>query len=542
LIQHSFALRTHERHRPFYGTEVEERVRARFEVPGAGFEVESVVRPFTGTDPRDAVAHSLLVDEDLTTIEPQRSALFTLTENSYEQELPPSFAWAGHDDPKDIWDRFVFADRDKRGEASLNDFIVHCGAGSGALADDETRVSRALGELLAYRRSMLFGLALGNRFVNVTLPYALLKPEPAPARCPGGSWILQPVVSLIRVGRDGDNFRRVYSISLFLIPVGDDGSSARKMSIEEMRRMVRTDWGLAGVPREIPRYLMVGPLRAYLLSLGFAAGEHGHGKILTLRQAVESLAFAVALRMVQGPQDSADDFVRREIGNDVVTSIGNCRVSSVLVVDPRLSAHEVGDRLPQPVYPGSLERVMRALAGENRLGEARKYRLDRDYCDNDDYAIGVLPASRCTVLASSGSAQHGRSESGLLQAGWMAYMAIGAATAIGMIRAIHRDLERLDRSEPTAVAKIERDVVVDLHEIYDLDITWEAYRHRYRLLRTLLGVTADYQALHGKLQALYRETDARFEARTQRRLIVLTAAIVILSAFILAGTILLAVK
>ncbi len=128
-----------------------------------------------------------------------------------------------------------------------------------------------------------------------------------------------------------------------------------------------------------------------------------------------------------------------------------------------------------------------------------------------------------------------------MQAAWIAYMAIGAASAIGTMRGIDRDLEKVKKSDPSEIGNIEREVTVDLHEIYDLDITWEAFRHRYRRLREQLGITSDYEALHRKLEALYRETSARFEATTQERLVWLTAAIVILSALILAGTIVLGV-
>ena len=78
-------------------------------------------------------------------------------------------------------------------------------------------------------------------------------------------------------------------------------------------------------------------------------------------------------------------------------------------------------------------------------------------------------------------------------------MAIGAAMATGMVRSIYDDIEKVDDTKPKEVAKIEREVVVDLHEIYDLDITWEQYRHRYYLLRDRLGITRDYKSLQVEL-------------------------------------------
>jgi hypothetical protein len=571
LIQHSFALRAHVLHRPFSGSSVEEMVRSRFGLPpvdGAEFRVTPVGRPRKRDQQAGLVPHSLLAKDDLTTTEPRGVPFLEQEDGVYEMNLPKPFSWAGGDCREDAWKRFVFASRGEDDRAWSNDFVIDAVGGERPESEREAGlVAHALCELLAHRRSQLFGLVLANRFVNVMLPHALLTPTPELGGCgqdgvdgAAGRWILQPLVTLIRVRHDGRDFRRMYSMSFFLIPVADPGCEAREMSAWEISRVVRAGWGLAAArwPVGFPRFALDGPLPAYVSRLApvidrnlrpapLIEGEAGGSaqaswRPLTLRQTAEAVMFAISLRMAEGPADRARERVQQEIGDNVVTSLGSSRVSSVLVVDSELATGEVPGRRPRPTFPGSLGYLMRTLARENRVASRRRYRLDRDFFDPERYAIGVLPSNRCIVFTTAESEQYGRSESGLMQAGWIAYMAIGAAAAIGTMRAIDRDLEMADGSEPTKVAQIEHDVVVDLHEIYDLDITWEAYRHRYRLLRDQLGITADYQALEGKLHALYRETDARYDAKTQRRLVVLTAAIVILSAFILAGTILLAVK
>jgi hypothetical protein len=136
------------------------------------------------------------------------------------------------------------------------------------------------------------------------------------------------------------------------------------------------------------------------------------------------------------------------------------------------------------------------------------------------------------VAAASSEEQYGRWESGLMQAGWIAYLAIAAASAIGTMRAINRDLERVKREDPGEIVAIEHEAAVDLHEIYDLDITWEAYRLRYRRLLDRLGITGDYKALHGKLGALYRETSTGFEKESQRQLSKVNNALLWLSVFV----------
>jgi hypothetical protein len=247
----------------------------------------------------------------------------------------------------------------------------------------------------------------------------------------------------------------------------------------------------------------------------------------------EAIAFAVALRMAQGPYGRIDQEGGREIGDGIVTALGNSRVSSAVVVDDALERHELED--PGVAFPGKLGALMKTLAGEVRVPDGAnatvpsQYRLDHAYIDHGDFAIGVLPSNRCLVVTTDPKAQDGREDSALMQAGWIAYTVIAAASAIGTMRAINGALETVNRSSPKQIAGLEHEVAVDLHELYDLDITWEAYRIRYRRLRKQLGITSDYQALRGKLEALYRESSAGFEAKSQRWLILLTAVIALFS-------------
>jgi len=175
--------------------------------------------------------------------------------------------------------------------------------------------------------------------------------------------------------------------------------------------------------------------------------------------------------------------------------------------------------------------------------KGQRYRLDRPFVDDDLYVVGVLPANRCMVVASRGCAQYGIRESALMQAGSVAYMTIGAATAIGTLREFDRRLERLEGAEdPREIARIDAEIAADLAEIYDLDITRESYRAIYSRFRKRLGITRDYKTLQSKMQTLYRATSTFHEHQEERRLAWLTAAIVALSVLILIGTVIVAGK
>ena len=112
-------------------------------------------------------------------------------------------------------------------------------------------------------------------------------------------------------------------------------------------------------------------------------------------------------------------------------------------------------------------------------------------------------------------------------------MTIGAATAIGTMRAIDRDLERMEGEDPRKIAEIEGEIAADLHELYDLDITRETYRHLYRRLCKQLGIARDYKTLQKKMEALYRATSTNETVKSQRLLMGLTVVLAVLTVLLI---------
>jgi hypothetical protein len=574
LIQHSFALQIDKGRRPFHGHANHELVAECFELPssgGARFRVKAVSEPARGAHLGRLASHSPLVQHGLADVRPLQMKFLEPTPDGseYGTPLPEAFKWAAtkreYSKPNVEEARFIFADAGEEAEARpSNDFLVN-GVGC---EGEELAISQLLLEVIAQRRSRLFGLALAHRIVNVMLPHAILRP--AGARRGGvstgaelGAWYLQPLVSFIRDDRDHRGFRSMYSLTLFMVPVDEPRCGDRQMSKYEIEWAINAGWSLATTPPpvEIPTFEVRGPLPGYISRLAQldlasllhspsrakgAAGAAARGNCgpLTLRQATELLAFGVALRVARGGSArGVDERVKRRVGDDVVTSLGSARVSSLVFVDDKLTQARVREPLKQGPPPGRLGALMDALAPESRAPEPwsaslhREYRLDRAFVDEDTYAVGVLPKNRCLVIASAADAQHGRRGSGLMHAGSVAYMTIGAATAIGMMRAIDHDLEEMVGEDPARIADIDGEIAADLNEIYDLDITREAYRHLYRLLRDRLGIARDYETLQDKMSALYRATSTKHEIKSQRLLALLTAAIVALSVLILIFTV-----
>lgn len=567
LVQHSFALHSLGSHVPLYGETNLECLSKRFKTGDC--TVHPVGELKQACDSRN-IAHSPLAQAELTTIGHCRAQYLVPVVSGPRKKLPLALSWAESAESTpasaDLYEdpNLIFADAfDDDRVHSVNDFLVRQQSG-----EPGEEISQLFLELMAHKRSRLFGFALANRIVTLMLPHAILEPSQLSSRAsPGaaGEWFMQPLISLIRGGTGRRNFRRMYALTLFLLPVEDRGNSlaARLMTPAEMKAMVNPGWGFAAAPppgtgtyfkspeslleylSEIARLDMAG-IGPRLRRQGSAAGP-SQPDGATLRQIAERVAFGVGLTLAQG-EGGLGEREKRHIGNAVITSLGSARVSSLVVVDKDLKPGKIKKPVREEPFPGALLSLMNNLACPARSPKARdrhsrKYRLDRPFVDSELYAIGVLPTKRCLVVTSSRDAQYGVRESAFMQAGSIAHMTIGAATAIGTMREIDRRLEFLeDADEPRAIAKIDAEIASDLAEIYDLDITRESYRAIYQRLRDRLGITRDYVMLQGKMEMLYRATSTFHARKSERLLVGLTAAIVALSVLILIGTIIVAGK
>jgi hypothetical protein len=561
LIQHSFALRLAKEHRPFVGPDTASRIRERFSFPASGgsaFVVRSVCEPTKGSPDRRGETtriadHSPLVRSGKTMVQPLPISFSLAGGDESGPDLPSAFAWAktesGELDQRQEGPTFVLGAVDPETEQSeRNDYLIER---SGCATEPQAPSSFLL-EILAHKRSRLFGLALASRIVSVMLPHAVLIPEEGAKS--KKSWLVQPLVSFVRDGQERTEFRNTYSLTLLLIPITAKRFGERTMTDQEIDLTVNAGWSLASVPTctKPPRFRASGPLLEYLPRLAapydpaallWQRGDSGSEKSLTLRQGTEVLAFGLGLRLAQGSRDRATERTVREIAEDVVTSLGSARVSSVLVVG---GITEDGIRKEKDTSLSRHHALMATISRETRpptsVAGYRKYSLDRAFVDDATYVAGVVPAKRCLVVSCAPEAQHGWYQSGLMQAGSLTHMTVGAATAIGTLRAIDRDLEGLEGADPSKIAEIDSEIATDLREVYDLDITSEEYRSLYRRLRKHLGVTRDYKTLQDKMQTLYRATSTFHDDREQKQLAWLTGAIVVLSLLILIGTIVAASK
>lgn len=557
LIQHSFALRLAKKRRsfssPFCFQQIEELFALRAS-GGAAFEVRAVGKD--RLDDRERMAriaeHSPLVKSGWTTVHPLSIGFAGADGRRHDPALPPAFRWAetgeGPPDPLQDGPTFVFGKVNPSDKTECNDYLVQRSGCEG----EAQSISWSLLEILAHKRSRLLGLALANRVVTVMLPHAVLTPLARPKASTEGAWFVQPLLSFIRDGQVKTEFRDSYSLTLLLAPIMTGGFGDRPMTDAEIDWTLNAGWGLAAVPtrEKPPRFKPGGPLLDYLPRLvapfdpatllrppqseSTTRANVDEGS-LTLRQGTEVLAFCLALRLAQGSTSSVSREGIRRIGDDVVTSLGSARVSSVLVVDDELTVKDIRKEKVEALqrHRDLLAKISRETRPPRKRAKDRKFRLDRPFVDDNTYVVGVVPTRRCIVVSCAKEAQHGWYQSGLLQVGSIAHMTIGAATALGTLCAIDRDLEEMEAENPSTIAGIDGEIATDLRELYDLDITSEAYRRLYRLLRKRLGITRDYKALEEKMMALYRATSTRHEIKAQKQLKWLTIVTAVLTAFIL---------
>jgi hypothetical protein len=556
LIQHSFALQVPPELRPIYTrhgvTDTERLLRALFETEDfelgkAGMEEAPYLTK------GGAWKHSLLVSRGQTKVTPHRLPFKEPQKLDKPEPLPQPlrpFRWAGKNDGNEIWDGFVFGDAgDERPASKRNDFLIEDRDHNEGL---ELSTSRFLAQLLANKRSHLFGLALGRSSFNIFPPHAMLgaKSQSTEER-PCGDWFVQPLLSLFHIYARRA-FRPIFSFSLFMVPVteADKGyrMRARTMPTSEIHEVVKTQWPLATAftdPENRPKFTLTGPLVTYLeqaaesslAALDIAPRDDP----LTLRQFSEATLFSLSNLMTAGPRGQPSERSRKLLGDRIVASLSASRVSSVAVVKDYPEAERDSD-------DSALEETLADLAAKiadpikSRATKLRKYRLDKPLFDREGYVSAVLPDDRCVITVGAQDVQRGLHTSLLLEAGWTAYQVIGAATATGLIRSIFREITVSERAGPDVIADIEGEAMVELHETYDIEITVEAHRKHYRLLREHLGIDEEYKALGEKLRALHRETGTRADGRSERRLAILTWAIVVLSALILVGTLALIFK
>ena len=431
------------------------------------------------------------------------------------------------------------------GELDHSDFIVTTEGGlpvSHALADAQ----RFLVFIFALRRSAIFASSLRERIYNIWLPAGILVPAGVPD--PGaGKLAVFPFVGLTR-RPSSQAWRFVFTFNAVIAPTtSDEGKTNRELTDAEVGALVGCLDGPSMNPTrrecDLPKYEVVGDtwrsyadrlLRQEPSCLLKVPARPADG---TLRNWFELLFFSVARRQLVGSadggrrQDPGDEY----LADEVLRSLRTTSCWSVLLdAPPDLEPASPADPSPSDGRSWSpktgLDGLMECF-DHLAIGPARWFRpTDEDRVDQGrvgerTWMAWALPIRRCIVTFYFSKAEDfpGRSRLNLFVV--LAHMIAGLMTTREILVKLGHDVE-LHR-ESQAAADLHRKYIIELEEMFDLDIAWTFYRRIYQRLRRLRGLDAMYLGVRERTEVLgqYYGTLDEIKAEARRTRLSLAAAI-----------------
>ncbi len=431
-------------------------------------------------------------------------------------------------------------------------------------------------ELLAQRRGAIFASHVSERIYSIWLPPGVIalseQGKPAGSEVQERRWFaVLPVVTVVRRPYRTD-WRYAMSLSTLFVPVWPDGrpgrlgpNSARPMCAGEIVDVVSST---SGNSTYMPARAAIecdlaedSPLHRYLCEIiddnrrDFSTRYTGpkfsdrqaesrhrprHGMPKTLRGWIELLLLTAA-ELPRRADERVDDRILLEyqqaddriLPDEVLRCLRVNDFWSVLLLTDSMQAgtdavNVVDDRWwPVPTdTPGTTDDLVSAVpqivielfelfAGGNR-------------------AFPPTPEDRVDVLATGGRAhmtwrvpnQHTivtiyrrtddafPSFSSLNLAGWFAYMAVGVTCAWQTMYSLTHETDKLQ--DVAELSQLGHDRIMDLEDVYELDVAWPAYEDFYRRLRGLLGVERQYQNIKERLNLLFTFAQAEQRTRDER--------------------------
>ena len=457
--------------------------------------------------------------------------------------------------------------RPRNGDSSLaiedldhNDFIVIAIDGRFPVSRSLMEAQRFLAFLFALRRSVIFASSLRERIYNVWLPPAVLIPEGKGA--PGtGKIAVFPFVGLTR-RPSSQAWRYVFTFNAVIAPTNcANGTANRPFTDAEVGAIVGCLDGPSMNPTgrkwDLPEYQEAHTWREYTshllgpdLSLSLA-GPPG-SSAGTLRNWLTLLFFSVARRQREdsGTKSQGGDRQDRLLADEVLRAIRTTSCWSVLLDAPRrLKPATVKDPPPPDDGSWSPRAGMRGLMGcfdYLAIGPSKWFRptyedrVDQGRAGERSWISWSLPVRRCivTFYLSRGEDFPLRSRLNLFV--MFGHMIAGLMTAREILVKLGHDVE-LHRESQEA-AERHRKYIIELEEMFDLDIAWALYRRIYRRLRKLRGLDDMYTNVRDRAEVLgqyYATLDGIIAETGRARLswaaAILAAAIIGLTAWAALG-------
>lgn len=447
--------------------------------------------------------------------------------------------------------------RDQRnlaiGKLDHGDFMV-IGKGN-PMSQSLVDAQRFLMFLFALRRSTLFASNLRERIYNIWLPPAVLVPDtPRPW---ADKIAVFPFVGLTR-RPNSQAWRFVFTFNAIIIPMADEyGAKKRKLTDAEVGALIGSLDGPSTNPidrhRGLPRYRVVGDTwRDYALHLKLQGPECAlaipdkecYG---TLRNWLELLFFSVARCQLVGPGggNRYKSYRDKHLADEVLRAIRTTSCWSVLLdvppgvkpATPRDPSPRDGESWSPKADPHGLMRCFDHMS----VGPARWFRptdddrVDQGRVGERTWMAWALPMRRCIVTFYFSRAEEFPLRSRLNLFALFGYMIAGLMTSREILVQLGHDVELYRK--PRAAAELRRKYVIELEEMFDLDIAWTFYRKLYQRMRRLRGLDDMYRSVKERAEMLAQFSAALDDIKTEKGRTRLSVAAAVLAVAILGVTI-----
>lgn len=122
-----------------------------------------------------------------------------------------------------------------------------------------------------------------------------------------------------------------------------------------------------------------------------------------------------------------------------------------------------------------------------------------------------MPRSRCLLSIQSVLDDHFPDESTHKTFAWIGIMVMAAVAIREMTQALlHETIQAKDSQD---LARVDRGMLVELEEVYDVDIVGSVFARFYRKLRMQLGLDSDYRRVREQVQSLSAATSLESNIR-----------------------------
>ena len=535
-------------------------LRSWFVPPSGRFRLESITSARMGLRPT--------VPEHTWLIGLSRHAALELPNRAVGQQagkLPPALDWRDPPAPARQSSHYIRVQRARddtskslTSTTDCNDYFIRDeseenNAGSGSLSE----LQLFFAEFLSQRRCAIFASHVSERIYSIWLPPGVIVKEHGQSGEPS-CFALLPVVNLVRRSYR-IRWRHAMSVSILLVPWWPPGtpknSRPRPMSPQEVFDVMAATGGSStelqpGTNTSWPMTLD-SPLQRYLDDVTHDERRYYcsryselkvHERKPTLRHWME-LLLLVAAEFPVDLEDRKDDRIypeQQEVDDTILPDeVLRClRVngiwSATLATDALAkctgkSPIEGGTWWPGPIaahpatvldltdgVPGPIAEVFELFAQRDQAFlPTPEDRIDVLATGGGAYMTWRIPREHILVTACARGAEQFPDFSALNLASWFAFITVGVTCAWQTMRSLTHEIEKID--DITDISRLGHDRIIDLEDVYDLDVALPAYAAFYRRVRQVLGVQREYEDIKERFTLLFTFTQAEQRAQDERK-------------------------